>query len=54
MVGPLDNSFYPAMLILVAIQRQTAAKSALNLSPVKFGVPYIDFKRHINQYILFT
>ena len=32
----------------------SAAKSALDLPRVSVGVPYSNFKHHINQYILFT
>ena len=32
----------------------STAKSALDLPRVKVGVPYTDFKHHINQYILST
>ena len=34
---------YPAISVLGVMKRQTAAKSALNLSRVKVGVPYTDF-----------
>ena len=30
----------------------SAAKSALNFPCFKVGIPYIDFKQHINQYII--
>ena len=36
------------------MKRQTAAKSFLDLPRVKVGVPNIDFKHHINQYIIST
>ena len=38
--------------IRVTEKADSSAKSALDLHRVKVGVPYIDFKYHINQYII--
>ena len=40
--------------IRVNEKADSAAKSVLDLPRFKVGVPYIDFKHHINQYILST
>ena len=40
--------------IKVIKKADSAVKSALDLPHVKVGVPFTDFKHHINQYILYT
>ena len=45
---------YQAILVLGAIRKQTAAKSALDLPRVMISIAYVDFKHHIKQYILST